>query len=111
MANNVIVVQTGPSHLRDIFHRMGLSDKDIVALSGAHTLVSFFFLHQICECHCVNKALEFQFILDNLLKALISWCCRAEHTKIGLGLKVHGHQILSSLTTPTLSEHFISQLC
>ncbi|CAL5378161.1 unnamed protein product [Camellia sinensis] len=25
-------------HLRDIFHRMGLSDKDIVALSGGHTL-------------------------------------------------------------------------
>ena len=28
----------GASHLRDIFYRMGLSDKDIVALSGAHTL-------------------------------------------------------------------------
>lgn len=28
----------GVSHLRDIFYRMGLTDKDIVALSGAHTL-------------------------------------------------------------------------
>lgn len=28
----------GAQHLRDIFYRMGLSDKDIVALSGAHTL-------------------------------------------------------------------------
>ncbi|KAK7309372.1 hypothetical protein RJT34_06037 [Clitoria ternatea] len=28
----------GASHLRDIFYRMGLSDKDIVALSGGHTL-------------------------------------------------------------------------
>lgn len=28
----------GSSHLRDIFYRMGLSDKDIVALSGGHTL-------------------------------------------------------------------------
>ncbi|KAI9230723.1 MAG: cytosolic ascorbate peroxidase [Piptocephalis tieghemiana] len=28
----------GTSHLRDIFHRMGLTDKDIVALTGAHTL-------------------------------------------------------------------------
>lgn len=25
-------------HLRGIFHRMGLSDQEIVALSGAHTL-------------------------------------------------------------------------
>jgi L-ascorbate peroxidase len=28
----------GTQHLRDIFYRMGLSDKDIVALSGGHTL-------------------------------------------------------------------------
>ncbi|PON89362.1 Ascorbate peroxidase [Trema orientale] len=28
----------GVSHLKDIFYRMGLSDKDIVALSGGHTL-------------------------------------------------------------------------
>ncbi|KAF5960910.1 hypothetical protein HYC85_002119 [Camellia sinensis] len=28
----------GPSHLREVFFRMGLSDKDIVVLSGAHTL-------------------------------------------------------------------------
>ncbi|XP_030464102.2 L-ascorbate peroxidase 3 [Syzygium oleosum] len=28
----------GASHLREIFYRMGLSDKDIVALSGGHTL-------------------------------------------------------------------------
>ncbi|KAG2488477.1 hypothetical protein HYH03_012982 [Edaphochlamys debaryana] len=28
----------GAKHLRDVFHRMGFDDKDIVALSGAHTL-------------------------------------------------------------------------
>ncbi|ESQ50858.1 hypothetical protein EUTSA_v10022797mg [Eutrema salsugineum] len=28
----------GFKHLKDVFYRMGLSDKDIVALSGAHTL-------------------------------------------------------------------------
>lgn len=28
----------GASHLRDVFYRMGLCDKDIVALSGGHTL-------------------------------------------------------------------------
>jgi catalase (peroxidase I) len=30
----------GAKHLRDVFYRMGFSDKDIVALSGAHTLGS-----------------------------------------------------------------------
>ncbi|CAN1775677.1 L-ascorbate peroxidase 2, cytosolic, partial [Linum perenne] len=29
---------TGQAHLRDVFYRMGLTDKDIVALSGGHTL-------------------------------------------------------------------------
>ncbi|XP_074305532.1 putative L-ascorbate peroxidase 4, peroxisomal [Silene latifolia] len=29
----------GGEHLREIFYRMGFSDKDMVALSGAHTLV------------------------------------------------------------------------
>lgn len=29
---------TPAAHLRKVFHRMGLSDQDIVALSGAHTL-------------------------------------------------------------------------
>ena len=28
----------GAAHLRDVFHRMGFDDRDIVALSGAHTL-------------------------------------------------------------------------
>ncbi|CAN0479795.1 unnamed protein product [Laminaria digitata] len=27
-----------PSHLRRVFHRMGFSDQEIVALSGAHTV-------------------------------------------------------------------------
>ncbi len=30
--------KSAAEHLRNVFHRMGLSDKDIVALSGAHTL-------------------------------------------------------------------------
>lgn len=28
----------GSQHIRDVFYRMGFSDRDIVALSGAHTL-------------------------------------------------------------------------
>lgn len=38
----------GCDHLRDVFYAMGLSDQDIVALSGAHTLVCF-----ICETFCL----------------------------------------------------------
>ena len=30
----------GAKHLRDVFYRMGMNDKEIVALSGAHTLGS-----------------------------------------------------------------------
>ena len=30
--------QDAPSHLRNVFHRMGFSDQEIVALSGAHTI-------------------------------------------------------------------------
>lgn len=30
---------SGAAHLREVFYRMGLGDKDIVALSGGHTLV------------------------------------------------------------------------
>ncbi|CAN0898521.1 L-ascorbate peroxidase 3, partial [Linum grandiflorum] len=35
---NVAVDFCGPSHLRNVFYIMGLSDRDIVVLSGTHTL-------------------------------------------------------------------------
>ncbi|CAI0471575.1 unnamed protein product [Linum tenue] len=35
---DIAVGLLGPAHLRDVFYRMGLCDKDIVALSGGHTL-------------------------------------------------------------------------
>uniref|UniRef100_A0A2P2LV13 L-ascorbate peroxidase n=1 Tax=Rhizophora mucronata TaxID=61149 RepID=A0A2P2LV13_RHIMU len=34
----ILYMWAGAQHLKDIFYRMGLSNKDIVALSGAHTL-------------------------------------------------------------------------
>ena len=48
------------SHLRDIFYRMGLSDQDIVALSGGHTLVYFVSL-------CRSKVDRFPYFFINFL--------------------------------------------
>lgn len=39
----------GVNHLREVFGHMGLSDKDIVALSGGHTL---------CRCHKERSGFE-----------------------------------------------------
>uniref|UniRef100_A0A2P2LV25 L-ascorbate peroxidase n=1 Tax=Rhizophora mucronata TaxID=61149 RepID=A0A2P2LV25_RHIMU len=36
--NFFVTCMAGTPHLKDVFYRMGLSDKDIVALSGGHTL-------------------------------------------------------------------------
>ncbi len=33
--------QSAESHLRNIFYRMGFTNKEIVALSGAHTIGNF----------------------------------------------------------------------
>ncbi|KAG8373632.1 hypothetical protein BUALT_Bualt11G0044500 [Buddleja alternifolia] len=41
----------GPSHLREVFYRMGLSDRDIVALSGGHTLDEEAFFRDYAASH------------------------------------------------------------
>ncbi|KAH0905018.1 hypothetical protein HID58_044521 [Brassica napus] len=51
----------GVDHLREVFGRMGLSDKDIVALSGGHTLVFLaltIVLHFQGRCHKERSGFE-----------------------------------------------------
>ena len=50
----VAILVAGAPDLRDIFYRMGLSDKDIVALSGAHTLVFLYLLFHYVWCSFVE---------------------------------------------------------
>lgn len=51
----MLILHVGFKHLKDIFYRMGLSDKDIVALSGAHTLVNSCFLNSYLSFGKINK--------------------------------------------------------
>ena len=54
-------------HLRDIFHRMGFDDKEIVALSGAHALG---------RCHEDRSGYWVSFGgRVSCRAALASWCC------------------------------------
>ena len=63
------ILVLGAPHLRDIFYRMGLSDNDIVALSGGHTLVLFFFT---CFCLCLSLL-----VIDSTSDLLCwLWCYR-----------------------------------
>ena len=59
---------SGGQHLRDIFYRMGLSDKDIVALSGGHTLV---FLSSNFHPYMLS------FVINHWMKSSnLIWCYR-----------------------------------
>lgn len=87
--------------MRDIFYRMGLSDKDIVALSGGHTLV-------ICKSKIASLVLsntflgsEIKFNLYNdprsylcIFQAVNWWwlltCYRERHMQIDLALMAPG---------------------
>lgn len=82
----------GNDHLRQVFGvQMGLSDQDIVALSGGHTLVS-------------PQQINIQQTLEDKLQIKNSWLCfRDEHIQIDLGLKVLGQQAHSTSTTLTSS--------
>ena len=63
------------THLRRIFYRMGFNDKEIVALSGAHTLLNtFFFLMCVCVCVCFGLlALYFFFVCVCLYVLCFIW--------------------------------------
>lgn len=74
----------GESHLRDIFYRMGLSDKDIVALSGAHTLVILL--------SCIYILLLAMIMARN--SYFICVVIREEHIQRDQGLMALGQRIL-----------------
>ena len=88
----IVPFVSGSDHLRDVFTKqMGLTDQDIVALSGGHTLV--------CVC-CILVLLpptrdeEWYLIIYYLI-------LREDATRSDLDLRDHGLQTPSSLTTLT----------
>lgn len=90
----------GAPHLREVFYRMGLSDKDIVALSGGHTLVSAYLLLGQTE-----GSFRFQYIFWVSLTCRYTFGMlydREGHTQIDLVLKAHGLRSHWSLITRTL---------
>ena len=66
----------GKEHLRDVFHRMGMSDRDIVALSGAHTLGRCHFVRSGYDGPWTHNPLKFD---NEYFRNLISltWIPRA----------------------------------
>jgi cytochrome c peroxidase len=48
----------GAAHLRDIFYRMGFNDKDIVALSGAHSMGTFLRMLGVDPHFCLRRRLS-----------------------------------------------------
>ncbi len=86
---------------------MGLSDKEIVALSGAHTLVSIppmlcNLVRRVLQAQCYAPVSGSEFRVSEVKFGTVA--LREGHIRIDLALRVHGLQILSSLTTPTFSK-------
>jgi len=78
---------SGSDHLRQVFStQMGLSDQDIVALSGGHTLVGGTG-HLACVFLCVWQ-------LERWCLCTIPSSCREDAARIGLGLREPGHPTL-----------------
>jgi catalase (peroxidase I) len=55
----------GAQHLRDVFYRMGFGDKEIVALSGAHTLGSCHRLRSGFDGACVRSVPTAQILIGS----------------------------------------------
>jgi hypothetical protein len=77
-----LLYESGSDHLRQVFStQMGLSDQDIVALSGGHTLVGGFFLF---FCQLLKAGAYVQ----------LSLSCREDATRTGLDLREPGRLTL-----------------
>jgi len=75
----------GVSHLRDIFYRMGLTDRDIVALSGGHTLVILL----LCDISFIITAFMARYTYLNFCGLI-----RGEHIQRDQGLMDLGQRTL-----------------
>ncbi|KAG6711896.1 hypothetical protein I3843_05G073300 [Carya illinoinensis] len=84
----------GSPHLKDIFYRMGLSDKDIVALSGGHNLVL------LSSCFHLYAVFFGNGTRDYTIPLLC--CCGEGHIQRDMVLMVLGLRNLLSLITHTL---------
>ena len=63
----------GAQHLRDVFHRMGFTDKEIVCLSGAHTLGRCHKVRSGFDGPWTNNPLKFD---NNYFKVLLNMTWR-----------------------------------
>lgn len=94
----------GANHLIVIFTRMGLSDKDIVAFSGGHTLV---YLPKPQTINITSLIMFGRFLKKRKIVRLLVKYRRKEHIKTDQALTAHGQRTPSSLTILTLCKRRI----
>ena len=81
----------GAEHLRSVFNRMGLEDNDIVALSGAHTLVT--------SSTDLQLSLKSSFSTRTYACSFcLVWCCREGHISKFQALMASGQRSPGSST-------------
>lgn len=97
--SNFLFMILGTDHLRDVFGHMGLSDKDIVALSGAHTLVSAQNTFNLSILSCL---LKYKMVLQKIIFL---------YYRVGVTRNVLGMRELGQLIHLFSIIHILSKYC